>query len=88
MNDKDLIEQMAKKIAREYGSPFFNTELAEDVLSFIRSQDNWVSVPIQEVIDELRNRKGFRHWWDNYEAQDDVMECLEERINKPLPSPP
>ena len=36
------------------------------------------------IIDELRNRKGFRHWWDNCDFQDDVIDCLNSRIEKAI----
>lgn len=34
------------------------------------------------AIDLLRDRKGFRHWWDNIdgEMQQDVHACLHERF--------
>ena len=35
-----------------------------------------------KVIDELRNRKGFRHWWDDIdeETQQDILSCIASRI--------
>ena len=73
--------------AAEVGDGEPNVVLAKEIISLVLSDKQEV-VSISEVIDELRNRKGFRHWWDNYEAQDDVMKCLEERINKAVQSPP
>ena len=73
-------------LVREYDKPSIEEHIRRefDVIQNQTIEACLEAVDADLIIDDLRNRKGFRRWWDNCDFQDDVINCLNNRIEKAI----